>query len=221
MTITPNPLIPFSRSARTDDADPPTSHHHRHRHRSRWSRWGVWVTVAASTALLTGCDSATGTTVTSPPTPPPITLGPHSPAADAPALPPATTAPLSEADLTWLNSFNTLTRALLTDDIAPTQTSTPTDVGVIEQHIRGCSRTLTRIGSPSQRLQPVYTRTEQACQHYDKAAACAHTLATGAHGNRQANEAVDCLSAGMLDGGKLLADAKIKSIQIKTASGDL
>jgi hypothetical protein len=94
--------------------------------------------------------------------------------------------------------------------------------------LRDCSRTLTRIGAPSQRLQPVYQPARQECAAFDRAVPCLDALAAmsttmgpGSAEERKFTQATDCIAAGMRDGGVAMANAMKASVQIRTASGDM
>jgi hypothetical protein len=91
-----------------------------------------------------------------------------------------------------------------------------------------CSRELARIGSPSNRLQPVYVLVKQACRTYDKGAKCFATAArvsdaggaviAGSPEEKTQKDAMDCGFAAQGDGGNLLGEAEAKGEAIK-ASG--
>jgi len=94
--------------------------------------------------------------------------------------------------------------------------------------LRICGRTLTRLGAPSQRLQPVYQPARQECAAYDHVAQCLETVAAlgdtvtaGSPEERKMSQRMDCVSAGMRDGGVAMASAMNKSTEIRTASGDM
>jgi len=99
----------------------------------------------------------------------------------------------------------------------------------LENTMRACSRELARIGSPSNRLQPVYVIVKKACRSYDKGAQCFATAArfsdasggvvVGTPEERTQKQAMDCGFAAHGDGGNLLADAEVKGEEIKAKAG--
>jgi len=101
---------------------------------------------------------------------------------------------------------------------------TVAEMRALEDQMRGCGRELARLGSPTDRLQPVNVLVQQACAKYDKAAECFATAATigtpvaGTDGERTFNEALDCGFSAPNEGSSLLADAVAKGFQIKDAA---
>jgi hypothetical protein len=92
-----------------------------------------------------------------------------------------------------------------------------------------CSRELRRIGSPSDRLQPVNTIVKKACRTFDKGAKCFATAArvsdasgavvAGTPEERTQNRALDCGFAAAGNGSNLLSDAENKGAEIKLQAG--
>jgi hypothetical protein len=85
---------------------------------------------------------------------------------------------------------------------------------------------LARLGSPSDRLQPVYDLAQKGCAQYDESAACFATAAeigapvAGTSEERKFQDAIDCGFAAPGKGSKLLADAEIKGFEIKEGAGE-
>jgi len=106
---------------------------------------------------------------------------------------------------------------------APTNL-TSASMGPIATKLRGCSRELARLGTPTERLQPVYKLAKSGCAQYDKAAECFATAArigviTGATEERRFNQALDCAFAAPSKGSELLANAEGKGFEIKEKAG--
>ncbi|HSK54219.1 MAG TPA: hypothetical protein VK908_03105, partial [Jiangellales bacterium] len=90
-----------------------------------------------------------------------------------------------------------------------------------------CSRELARIGSPTERLQPVLTLVAHACAHYDEGAQCFDTAASvsdqsgavevGTPEERTQTGSIDCGFAAQGDGGNLLALAEAEGNEITSA----
>jgi hypothetical protein len=95
--------------------------------------------------------------------------------------------------------------------------------------LRVCSRELTRIGSPTDRLQPVHVVVKKACRTYDKGAKCWATAArvsmadggvvAGSPEEPIQSRAIDCGGAAIGNGSNLLADAEAKGEEIKAKYG--
>ena len=95
--------------------------------------------------------------------------------------------------------------------------------------LRVCSRELARIGSPTDRLQPVHVVVKKACRTYDQGAKCWATAArvsdagggviAGTPAERTQSQAISCGSAGYGDGSNLLTEAESKAEEIKAAAG--
>jgi hypothetical protein len=95
--------------------------------------------------------------------------------------------------------------------------------------LRSCSRELSQIEAPSDRLQPVYALVKQACALHDKASQCWATAArvSGADGSvvagtreaRTQERAIRCADAAERDGSDLLSDAEGEGKEIKSQLG--
>lgn len=95
--------------------------------------------------------------------------------------------------------------------------------------LRACSRELARIGSPGERLQPVYVIVKQACGTFDSGAKCWARAASvsmadggvfaGSPEERTQARAIECGSTAAGNGTNLLSDADTKGKEIKARFG--
>ncbi len=129
--------------------------------------------------------------------------------------------PLTDSELAWLD-LPTKLRQMITK--VATQGSSNLTRPMLDQWVRtlrSCSRELARLGAPSARVQPVYVLVKQACQQYDKGAACfaeaAPFLDSVTRIHNKVQQALDCGSAAMNKGTELLVDAEAKGIAIRSA----
>jgi hypothetical protein len=91
-----------------------------------------------------------------------------------------------------------------------------------------CSPELARIGSPTERLQPIYALVAEACAQYDEGAKCFDTAARvsdrgggvvpGTPEEQTLTSAIECGFAAQGDGGNLLAEAETNGNKIINAS---
>lgn len=105
---------------------------------------------------------------------------------------------LTAAESAWLDAIKNLFEAM--NDIfrrrIPTHLTAAAFTSLSDK-LRGCRRELARIGTPSERLQPVYALVQRACVRYDRGAECfaiAADLAgryVGPHTEQRMDEAVD------------------------------
>jgi hypothetical protein len=132
---------------------------------------------------------------------------------------------MTPAELSWLTALEKLSKQM--EDVytkMPTNL-TPTAMAVTANKLRGCSRQLARMGSPSVRLQPVYALAKKACQAYDTGAQCFTTAASigipvaPSAAERKQQKAIDCGFAASGKGAVPMADAVNKAEEIKTAAG--
>jgi len=142
--------------------------------------------------------------------------------------PTTTVPPLTAEELAWLKAVRTLHKKM---DKALQQSVTLTRAKMTSYAttLRGCSRELTRIGSPTDRLQPVHVIVKKACRTYDKGAKCWATAASvsmadggviaGTSEERIQNRAIECGGAAIGNGSNLLADAEAKGEEIKAKYG--
>jgi hypothetical protein len=128
--------------------------------------------------------------------------------------------PLTDSELAWLD-LPTKLRQMITK--VATRGSSNLTRPMLDQWVgtlRSCSRALARLGAPSARVQPVYVLVKQACQQYDKGAACFAEAApfldsvTRIH---KVQQALDCGAAAMNKGSELLVNAEAKGIEIRSA----
>jgi hypothetical protein len=185
-------------------------------------RRGARLAVAAVVALLVaGCGGGDPSTSTAASTPSSSSLATTT----AAAATTTTAGALSGEELVWLEGIRKLhTKAdkILTD--APSN-MTPSAMGTLATKMRSCSRELARLGTPTQRLRPVYTLAKRGCAQYDKAATCFATAASigipiaGTVQERRLNQAIDCGFAAPGKGSALLAEAEIKGFEIKETAG--
>jgi hypothetical protein len=189
-------------------------------------RGAAAVFTALTVTVVTAC-SHSGPTATSPAPPTQATQSPATPITTASGTAIDTTAPLTDTETLWLASFNRMEMTLSNSLNKAPQNLTPSSMLTMADALRGCGRTLTRLGPPSQRLQPVYQPAQQECAAYDRAAQCLDTVAAmgnttvGSPEERKFSQAMDCVSAGMRDGGVAMTSAMKKSTEIRAASGDL
>jgi hypothetical protein len=91
-----------------------------------------------------------------------------------------------------------------------------------------CSRELARIGSPTERLQPVYALVAEACTQYAEGAKCFDTAASvsdqsgavevGTPEEQTQASAIECGFAAQGDGGNLLNEAEARGNEILNVS---
>lgn len=180
--------------------------------------------VAASVLGVAACGSGGGS------------VAPSHTARSAPGTPQATasaattpTAPISRPmrgqELLWLQAVEQLLPKMnKVFNAAPTNL-TSSALASLAHQVRGCSRELARIGSPSARLQPVYELVQQACREYDKGAKCFEDAARmgsplpSSAAVQKFEQKVSCGFAASGPGGMPLAQAQIKASEIKATAG--
>lgn len=105
---------------------------------------------------------------------------------------------LTTSEMAWLDAVKKLSES--TNNVfvnAPTHI-TPNSLATLADQLRGCSRELARIGSPTNRLQPVHALVAQACTRYDQGAQCFTTAANigipiaGSAADKKHTEAINC-----------------------------
>lgn len=145
-----------------------------------------------------------------------------APAATTPAA--VVSGPMTGQELLWLQAVEQLLPKMnKVFDAAPTNLTSSALASMAHQ-VRGCSRELARIGSPSARLQPVYELVHQACREYDKGAKCFEDAArmgipSSSAAERKFEQKVNCGFAVSGTGGQPLAQAQIKASEIKATAG--
>jgi hypothetical protein len=171
--------------------------------------------------LASGCgggDDTATPTATSPASTASATASPTTP----------TVLPMSAEELAWLKAITRLHKKI---DKAVQQELTLTRAKMVAlgTALGACSRELRRIGSPSDRLQPVNTIVKKACRTFDKGAKCFATAArvsdasgavvAGTPEERTQRRSIDCGFAAAGNGSNTLADAENKGAEIKLAAG--
>jgi hypothetical protein len=147
----------------------------------------------------------------------------------APTATPTTVPPMTAEELAWLKAITRLHKRIDKAFSAQSVTLTRAKMVQLGNALGACSRELRRIGSPSDRLQPVYTIVKKACRTFDKGAKCFATAArvsdasgavlAGSAEERTQRRATDCGFAASGNGSNLLADAESKGAEIKLAAG--
>ena len=142
--------------------------------------------------------------------------------------PTTTVPPMTAEELAWLKAVTRLHKKI---DKAVQQPGTLTRAKMTSDAntLRACSRELARIGTPSDRLQPVYVIVKKACRTFDKGAKCWATAASvsmadggvivGTPEERTQRRAIDCGGAAAGNGSKLLFDDDAKGEEIKAKFG--
>jgi hypothetical protein len=171
-----------------------------------------------------GCGGSPATPAATP-MPSPATATPATTTAEATTSPTTTgPGPMTAQELAWLAALDKLAKQM--NDVyshIPTNL-TATAMAATAYKLRGCSRGLARMGSPSARLQPAYTLVKKACQAYDKGATCFATAASigiplgGSPNARKQSQAIDCGFASSGTGGVPMADAQNKGEEIKASA---
>ncbi len=171
--------------------------------------------------LVSGCAGKTATsTAAATTTPTTTTVAPTT----------TTVPPMTAEELAWLTAVTRLHEKI--DKVfnqAGSVTLTRAKMTSYANTLRACSRELARIGSPSDRLQPVYVIVKKACRTLDKGAKCWATAASvsmadggviaGTPQERTQARAIDCGGAAAGDGSNLLSDAETKGEEIKAKFG--
>jgi hypothetical protein len=142
--------------------------------------------------------------------------------------PTTTVPPMTAEELAWLKAVTRLHKKI---DKVFTATGnvflTRAKMTEYMNTLRSCSRELARIGSPGDRLQPVYVLVKKACRTFDKGAKCfatAISVSDTGGGVTEANlrtfeRSTDCAHEAQGNGSNLLADAEAKGEEIKAKFG--
>jgi hypothetical protein len=131
-------------------------------------------------------------------------------------------------ELAWLDAITNL-RAKIDEPFLPSEINLTQEAMVsLGSALGECSPELARIGSPTERLQPVYALVAEACAKYDEGAKCFDTAASvsdrsggvevGTPEEQTQTSAIDCGFAAYGDGGNLLAAAQASGNEIINAS---
>ncbi|HYY80796.1 MAG TPA: hypothetical protein VFD04_16685, partial [Actinomycetes bacterium] len=153
--------------------------------------------------------------------------GGSDPNSTASTVAPTTTVPpLTSEELAWLKAVAKLQKTMEKTFSETSVYLTRAKMTSYAAALRGCSRELARIGSPSDRLQPVYALVQKACRTLDKGATCYLTAAgasmadggvvAGSPEERTQRRALDCAGAAHGNGMNLLGDAAAKGEEVKT-----
>jgi hypothetical protein len=136
--------------------------------------------------------------------------------------------PLTAEELAWLKAVTTLHKRM-DKALQENVTLTRAKMTSYATTLRACSRALARIGSPTDRLQPVHVLVKKACRTYDKGAKCWATAASvsmadggvvaGTPEERIQSRAIECGGAAVGNGSNLLGDAEAKGEDIKATYG--
>ena len=143
------------------------------------------------------------------------------------------TAPLNFAELgelVWIDAIKNLHTKIDEPFLAPEINLTQAAMVSLGSTLGECSRVLARIGSPTERLQPVYALVAEACALYDEGAKCFETAArasdrsgaviAGTPEEQTQTSALDCGFAAHGDGGNLLTEAEAMGDQIINAPAE-
>jgi hypothetical protein len=178
--------------------------------------------LVASALFCAGCASGGGgSTAESSPTATP-TATPDRTATPTPTS--AEREPLTGRELLWLQAVEQLPpkmEKVFTD--SPTYL-TSRALRSFANKLRGCSRELARLGSPSARLQPVEALVRKACREYDKGAKCFEDAArlgtpmSGSSEERKLEQKLQCGFAASGTGSEPLADAHNKAEEVRAAA---
>jgi hypothetical protein len=139
--------------------------------------------------------------------------------------PTTTVPPMTAEESAWLEAIRKLHKKIDKPFSASSINMTRAKMVELGNALAACSRELRRIGSPSDRLQPVNTVVKKACRTYDKGAKCFATAAgvsdasgavlAGSPEERTQKQAMDCGFAAQGNGGNLLDDADAKAAAIE------
>ena len=131
-----------------------------------------------------------------------------------PAASPAVS--LTRADEAWLDAVERLSPRMTSVLSDSPRAMTAATLQGLAGDLRACTRELARLGTPSPWVRPVRDLVRQACQEYDKGAACfAH--AAGARSASGVQHDLDCGFAAGSRGGRPLADAVELSEELRAS----
>jgi hypothetical protein len=148
-------------------------------------------------------------------------------AATSTTVAPTTTTvpPLTAEELAWLKAVTRLRTKMEKVFQESSVALTRAKMTSYANTARACSRELARIGSPSDRLEPVYVIVKKACRTFDKGAKCWATAASvsmetggvfpGTPEERTQSRAIDCGATAQGNGANLLNDAETEGKAIK------
>jgi hypothetical protein len=130
-------------------------------------------------------------------------------------------------ELVWLDAITRLHTKIDEPFMASEINLTRAMMVALGSALGECSRELARIGSSTERLQPVHALVTQACAQYDEGAQCFDTAAdvsdesgavvVGTPEEQTQTGAIDCGFAAQGDGGNLLTQAEARGKEITSA----
>jgi hypothetical protein len=168
--------------------------------------------------LVVGCadQPTTSTAASTPGTSPTTTPEPTT----------TTIPPMTAEEVAWLDGLRKLHNKL--DKVVQDSPTNLTGgvMAALAKGLRGCSRALAQLGTPTDRLQPVYKLAEKGCAQYEKGAKCfaiaasiiVHPIASSAE-ERKLNQSIDCGFSAPATGSGHLTAAEVKGLEIKETVG--
>jgi hypothetical protein len=130
-------------------------------------------------------------------------------------------------ELAWLDAITKLHAKIDKPFLASEINLTQATMVSLGSALGECSRALARIGSPTERLQPVHALVAEACALYDEGAKCFDTAASvsdrsgavvaGTPEEQTQITAIECGLAAQGDGGNLLTEAEAMGHEIINA----
>jgi hypothetical protein len=133
-------------------------------------------------------------------------------------------------ELAWLDAITNLHAKIDEPFLASEINLTQAAMVSLGSALGECNRELARIGSPTERLQPVYALVAEACARYEEGAKCFDTAASvsdrsgavvaGTPEEQTQTNALDCGFAAQGDGGNLLTEAEAMGNEIINAPAD-
>jgi hypothetical protein len=132
---------------------------------------------------------------------------------------------MTAAELAWVKAVTNLHKKIDKPFMVGSINMTRAKMSELGHALRACSRGLRKIGSPGDRLQPVYVLVQKACRTYDKGARCfarAASVSDAAGGTvagtpqaRTQRRSMSCGFAAQGNGSNLLGEAEVKAAAIK------
>ena len=137
----------------------------------------------------------------------------------------STPAPMTAADLAWIQAITEMHKKIDKPFMASSMDMTRAKMNELRDSLRSCNRELSRIGSPSARLQPAYELVKQACRIYATGARCfarwasvsdaSGAVMVGTPADRIARRAEACGFAAQGNGSNLLGEAEARAAAIR------
>lgn len=137
-----------------------------------------------------------------------------------------TVPPLTADEDAWLKAMSKLGKRY-DNIVADSPTNwTAAVMARLASQMRGCSRELARLGSPSDRLQPVHKLVKQACAQNEKGAKClaaaagiiGHPIASGAE-ERKLDQSINCGITAGVKSTEYLGLAETEVLEIRQTTG--